>query len=134
MDPKLIMKTAQERITKLDGRVAELEKIASEKDGQLQAALKKVAFYEREKKVDDVLNILIDEKRYFPPEQRQEKKAYLMDESTDLDSYLKIAGELNPREPGMFYEGTNTTTGSDNREDAFFTGMLNKLAQGLYGS
>jgi len=132
MDPKLIMKTAQERIAELDKENAVLRKEAQDTKSELQGALKKLAYYEREKKVDHILDILIDEKNYFPAAQRQEKRAYLMDDKTDLDAFLKMAGELNPRDPGMFYEADNAPV-SAGRDENFYSALMNKLARGMYG-
>ena len=134
MDPKALLKTAQERMVELENQRQELIKQGAEKDAKLEDALKKVAYYEREKQVDRVLDILIDEKRYFPEAQRQEKKAYLMDEKTDIDTYMKIAGELNPREPGMFYKPSSSAKEPANRDDAFINTFMNKLAGAMYGN
>lgn len=132
MDAKTIMKTAKERITELDRENAELRKEARDSKSELQAALKKLAYYEREKKVDHILDILIDEKNYFPSAQRQEKRAYLMDDKTDLDAFLKMAGELNPRDPGMFYEADSTPVNTG-RDENFYGTLMRKLAHGMYG-
>lgn len=132
MDAKTIMKTAKERITELDRENAALRKEAQDYKSELQGALKKLAYYEREKKVDHILDILIDEKNYFPSAQRQEKRAYLMDEKVDLDAFLKMAGELNPRDPGMFYEADNEPVNAG-RDEGFYSTLMSKLARGMYG-
>lgn len=132
MDAKAIMKTAQERIKQLDKENASLRKQAADDQAKLNDALKKVAYYEREKKVEHILDVLIDEKHYFPEAQRNEKRAYLMDGATDLDSFLKMAGDLNPREPGMFYEASETIV-SSGRDESFYGTLMNKLSRGLYG-
>lgn len=134
MDTKLLMKTAGERIRQLDSENAQLRKEAAEKKTQLDEALSKLARHEREKSVDHILDILIEEKHYFPQEQRNEKKAYLMDPNTDLNAFQKMAEDLNPREPGMFYEATEEKSGNTSREDGFCDVLINKLAHGLYGN
>ena len=85
MDTKKLMKTAQQRIETLDKENTELRKEAADSKTKLDEALKKVAYYEREKKVDHILDILIDEKNYFPSAQRQEKKAYLQEHKRGMD-------------------------------------------------
>ena len=131
-DAKKLMKIAQERIRKLDQEIYNLKKDAALKEAELVAANKKLAAYDREKKVENILNILIDEKNYFPEAQRNEKRAYLMNPKTDLEAFMKMATDLNPREPGMFYE-EGESLGGENREDQFYGTLINKIAHGLYG-
>lgn len=130
MNSKDIMKTAKERIIKLSTENETLSKEKAQLAKDNAALTEKVASYEREKKVDQILDVLIDEKKYFPASQRNEKKAYLMKPETDIESFMKMAGELSPREPGMFFEsGEEVSNGTI--EDSFFTTMINKLAGGL---
>jgi hypothetical protein len=131
MGTKDIIKIAQERLVELTGEVANLKKEAADKERQLEEAIKKVAYYEREKKVDQILSTIIDDKHYFPESQREEKRAYLMSEATDLDAFLKMAGELAPMEPGIFYEASNNAPAD--KEESFMSTLMNKLANGMYG-
>lgn len=131
MDTKQIIKVAQDRIVALSEKVASLQGEGAIKDKQLDEAMKKVAYYEREKKVDQILDTIIDDKHYFPESQREEKRAYLMNEATDIDAFLKMAGELTPMEAGVYYESSNNVpTG---KEDAFISTLIDKLAGGMYG-
>lgn len=131
---KEIIKTAQQRIIELDTQVANLTKKANDLTTERDNALKKLAVYERGQKVDKILDILIDEKHYYPSEQRQEKRAYLMDESVNIDEFMKMAETLLPQEAGFQFVDTGKPIGKVAKEDAFVDNLLDRLTRGIYGN
>lgn len=132
MDNKTLIKTAQERIISLSQEVNALRKENNNKDVLLKQAMDKVAYFEKEKEVDRLLDILIDEKHYIQEANRQEKRAMLMSGEIDLDSFKKTANMLDTRDIDAFYE-TSAGSSPDTKEDAFFDKLYNTLSTGLYG-